>query len=347
MSTSTEPDSLNRYARQSILAEIGVEGQRRLSRSAVAVIGCGALGTNIANSMVRAGVGRVRIIDRDFVELSNLQRQVLFDEEDSKQRLPKAIAAALKLRRINSQVLVEAVVTDIHPGNVERMINDVDLVLDGTDNFEARFLINDACVKLNVPWIYGAVIATVGMTLPIIPHQTPCFRCLLSGLPPAGSTPTCDTAGVLGTTAAIIAALEVTEALKLLTGKVEALQRKLYYVDVWNGVTERLEISKEGSLCPTCDLGQFDFLEARAGSRLTSLCGHDAVQISLEHETEISFLQLAERLRSVGQVSFNAYLLRFSVDSYEFFMFPNGRTIIKGCTDPAAARTLFARYIGM
>jgi adenylyltransferase/sulfurtransferase len=289
----------------------------------------------------------VRIVDRDFVELNNLQRQVLFDEDDIAQGLPKAIAAAQKLRRINSQVQVEPIVADVNPDNVERLVGDAHIVLDGTDNFETRLLLNDACVKLDIPWIYGGVIATYGMTMAIIPHETPCFRCFLGELPAPGTTPTCDTVGVLGPAAIVIAALEVTEAIKLLTGQVEALHRRLLYLDVWNGELERLTVGKGDAPCPTCDLGQFEFLEAQEGSWATSLCGRDAVQINVRRETQVSLPLLAERLRSVGQVAFNDYMLRFRVDTYELNVFPDGRTIIKGCTDPALARTLHAKYVGM
>jgi adenylyltransferase/sulfurtransferase len=347
-------DDLGRYARQSVLAEIGVEGQKRLLASSAAVIGCGALGTHIASHLVRAGVGRVLLVDRDLVELSNLQRQILFDEQDIARGLPKAVAAADKLRQINSQVQVEAVVTDVNPDNVENLIGDVSLVLDGTDNFETRFLINDACVKLDIPWVYGAVVSTYGMTMTIIPHETPCFRCFLSEMPPPGSVPTCDTVGVLGTAAAIVAALEATEALKLLTGHTEAIQRKLLYVDAWTGELEHFALSKGDTPCPVCDLGHFEFLEAREGSWATSLCGRQAVQVNTRHnagrekghETHLSFPQLAQRLRSAGQVSFNDHLLRFRVDSFELTVFPDGRAIVHGVTDPALARALYARYIG-
>jgi adenylyltransferase/sulfurtransferase len=340
-------DNLERYARQVILGEVGKEGQRRLLASRVAVIGCGALGTNIANSLVRAGVGFVRIVDRDFIELNNLQRQVLFDEQDIAQGLPKANAAANKLRRINSQVQIEPVVTDVNPDNVEQLICDVDLVLDGTDNFETRLLLNDACLKLDIPWIYGGVIAVYGMTMTIIPHQTPCFRCFLSDLPAPGSTPTCDTAGVLGTAAVVIAALQVTEGLKLLTGQEKALYRQLLYFDVWDGELGRFSVGKGGEPCPACDLGQYEFLEAREGSWATSLCGRDAVQINVRRDTRVSFPQLAERLRDVGQVVFNDYMLRFRIDEYELNIFPDGRTIVKGTADEAVARTLYAKYVGL
>jgi adenylyltransferase/sulfurtransferase len=340
-------DNLDRYARQVVLAEIGAQGQRRLLASTAAVVGCGALGTNIANALVRAGVGRVRVIDRDFVELNNLQRQVLFDQEDIKQALPKAIAAARKLRKINSQVQIEPVVTDVNPDNIEQLIGDADLVLDGTDNFETRLLINDACVKHDIPWVYGGVITTGGMVMAILPHRTPCFRCFLSDLPAPGSTPTCDTVGVLGTAATIVAALQVTKALKLLTGQEEALLGRLLYLDVWTGDFMQFKVAKQDTPCPTCDLGQFEYLEAREGSWATSLCGRDAVQISVRREARVSFPQLAERLRPVGQVSFNDYMLRFRVNSYELTVFPDGRTIVKGCTDPGLARTLYAKYIGL
>jgi len=338
---------LDRYTRQSTLREIGEQGQRKLLASNVAVVGCGALGTHIADGVVRAGVGQVRVIDRDLIELSNLQRQVLFDEADVAAGLPKAVAAVDKLRRINSQVQVEPVVADVNPDNVEALLGDVDLVLDGTDNFETRMLINDACVKHDIPWIYGGVIATYGMTMTIIPHQTPCFRCLLSELPAPGTTPTCDTAGVLATAAGVIAALEVTEALKLLTGQVDALRRELLYVDVWHGELQRLALDKGATPCPACDQGMFEYLDAREGSWATSLCGRDAVQVNIRRKVRVSYPQLAERLASTGEVTFNDYMLRYLVDGYEINLFPDGRAIIVGCTEPAQARALYARYVGL
>ncbi len=338
---------LKRYSRQMLLSEIGREGQERLLSSTVAIIGCGALGTVIASSLVRAGVGRVKIVDRDYIELNNLQRQILFDEEDIARGLPKAVAAAERLRKVNSQVEIEPIVADVNPGNVEEIIGDVDLVLDGTDNFETRFLVNDACVKHSIPWVYGAVIVTYGMTMVIIPHHTPCFRCFLAEMPAPGSTPTCDTVGVLGPAVNIVASLEVTEALKLLMGKEEALHGQLIYVDAWTGTLERLKLEKRDDLCPACDLGQFEFLEASVGSYLTSLCGREAVQIHVRGGAKVSFPGLAERLNSVGPVTFNDYMLRFRVDSYELTVFPDGRTIIKGTTDEAVARTLYARYVGL
>jgi len=338
---------LDRYSRQILLPEIGSAGQERLLASSVAVVGCGALGSVIASTLVRAGVGRVRLIDRDFIELNNLQRQTLFDEEDVARGLPKAIAAAGKLRRVNSQVAVEPVVADVNPDNVEGLIGDVDLVLDGTDNFETRFLLNDACFKRGVPWVYGAVLATYGMVRAIIPRRTPCFRCFLAGMPAPGSTPTCDTAGVLGTAVNVVASLEATEGLKILLGQEDTLYGGLLYVDVWRGEFERLELGRRDAPCPVCDLGRFEFLEAREGSYLTNLCGREAVQVNVRGPARVSFPDLARRLGAVGEVRFNDYMLRFRVDFYELTVFPDGRTIIKGTTDQAVARTLYARYIGL
>jgi len=263
------------------------------------------------------------------------------------QGLPKAVAAAQKLRRINSQIQTEPVVTDVNPDNVEGLLEDADVVLDGTDNFETRLLVNDVCCKLDIPWVYGGVIGTYGMTMAIRPHQTPCFRCFLGELPAPGSTPTCDTVGVLGTAAAVIAALEVTESLKLLTGQPDALHGKLSCFDVWAGTLDRFEVAKGDEPCTACDLGQYEYLDAQHGSWATSLCGRDAVQINVRRESQVSFSSLAERLQPTGQVAFNDYMLRFRVDGYELNLFPDGRAIIKGCTDPALARTLYARYVGL
>jgi adenylyltransferase/sulfurtransferase len=341
----------DRYSRQILLPEIGEVGQERLLAASVSVVGCGALGSVIASTLVRAGVGRVRVIDRDYIELNNLQRQTLFDEEDIARGLPKAIAAAEKLRQVNSQVTVEPVVTDVNPDNVERLIGDVDLVVDGTDNFEIRFLLNDACVKHGVPWVYGGVLATYGMIRAMIPHHTPCFRCMLTQLPPPGSTPTCDTAGVLSTAVNVIASLEVTEGLKILLGKEKELYGGLLYVDVWAGVFERVDVGKVNGVCPVCDLGQYEFLEARQGTYLTSLCGREAVQVNVRGEAELSFPALAQRLAPAGEVRYNEYMLRLRVGSdshrrYELTVFPDGRAIVKGTTDEAVARTLYARYVG-
>ncbi|MEN6319623.1 MAG: ThiF family adenylyltransferase [Syntrophaceae bacterium] len=337
----------NRYFKQLLLAEIGEEGQKRLSGSSAVVAGCGALGTVIVNSLVRAGVGRVTIVDRDFIELDNLPRQVLFDEDDIRKGLPKAIAAAEKLRRINSEVTIEPVVADLTAENIEQIIKRADIVLDGTDNFETRFLINDTCVKLGIPWIYAGVVATYGMSFTIIPGETPCFKCFINELPPPGSTPTCDTVGVLGTTVSIIASVEVTEGLKILLGKQDALLKKMLYIDAWYGTWNVFELKKDSKRCPVCDDRQFSFLEQKKGTRLTSLCGQNAIQISPPVSTSISFPELALRLKPHGEVLYNDYMLRFTITPYEFTVFHDGRSIIKGTTDESEAKILFAKYIGV
>jgi molybdopterin/thiamine biosynthesis adenylyltransferase len=336
-----------RYEKQIRLKEIGEAGQRRLAESSVAVIGCGALGSVIADSIVRAGVGRVVVVDRDYIELDNLQRQVLFDEEDIARDLPKAVAAAERLKKINGRVRVEPLFSDVTAANIESIVGGVDLVMDGTDNFETRFLINDACVKLGIPWTYGGVIGTEGMSYLIIPGETSCFRCLMQDTPPPGSVPTCETEGVLGVAVHMIASLEVTEALKLLTGNDKALLRCLIAIDVWKGEYQRLRIEKrEGLVCRCCDERRFDFLEARTCDYAVGLCGRNAVQISPREEWSMKFEELAERLKISGGVSFNEYMLRFQTAGYEFIVLRDGRTIVKGTTDSILARTMYARYIG-
>ncbi len=254
-------EQLQRYIRQIAFPGIGEEGQRRLLSSSVALVGCGGLGSHTANNLVRAGVGRLKIVDRDCVELNNLQRQVLFDEHDATQGLPKAVAAADKLGAINSQVQIEGLLVDVSPANVEGIIEDVDLVLDGSDNLETRYLINDACVKHNIPWIYGGAVASYGMTMNIIPHKTPCLRCVFPRLPPRGTAPTCVTAGILVSTVAIIAALQCGEALKLLTGQ-GRLNEGLIHVDVWENSFEVFSVDRQKESCPACGQGRYEFLEA-------------------------------------------------------------------------------------
>lgn len=341
-----QESAMERYARQIILPEVGKDSQERLAAGRVAVVGCGALGTVVCNHLVRAGVGFVRIIDRDIVELNNLQRQILFDEGDVAQGLPKAVAAARKLSRVNGQVTVEACVADVNPRNVEEMIRDVDLVLDGTDNFETRFLLNDACIKHRVPWIYAGVISTYGMTMTILPNATPCLRCLMPEMPPAGDVPTCDTVGVLSTAVDLVASLQATEALKLLMGRAEELHRQLIFVNAWTAELKRLDVKKGASACPACNESRYDFLEAKEGSIASRLCGKGALQIQLRSAGLIRLADLASRLRSAGQVAVNEYMLRFQVAPYEILVFPDGRVILKGTDDEALARTLCARYIG-
>jgi molybdopterin-synthase adenylyltransferase len=337
---------MDRYSRQVIFPEIGEERQRRLIAGRVTLVGCGALGTVIANALVRAGVGLLRIVDRDYVELSNLQRQVLFDEEDAREGAPKAVAAAAKLGRINSEARVEPVVEDFDPDNAERLVHDADVVLDGTDNFEARYVLNDACVKLGRPWVYAAAIASYGVVMPIVPGETPCLRCIFVQPPPAGGVDTCDTAGVLGPLPGVIGNLAATEGIKLLVGAREQLSRGLLWLDVWYNSVQRTPLDRPAADCPTCQGRRFEFLEAGPAGRSAVLCGRDAVQIRPPANGALDLESLAGRLAAVGTVRHNAHLVRLAVDRYELTIFRDGRAIVKGTGDPAVARSLYARYVG-
>jgi len=334
----------DRYARQRVLPEIGSEGQEKLLNAAVVVIGCGALGSLQAQLLARAGVGRIRIVDRDVLEMNNLQRQVIFDEEDVAAGLPKAEAAARKLKKINSSIEIEGLVEDVTPRNIEGLIADADLVLDGTDNIETRYLINDACIKHQKPWIYGGVIGTTGMTMPVLPNEGPCIRCLFPDPPPPGSLPTCDTVGVLNTAPATVASIQVTEALKLIVGS-GASEHRLLTIDLWTGSYRFVTVQKNEN-CPCCGEGRYDFLEAKEVSWTTTLCGRNAVQISPARAVTLSLDDLSKRLAQAGKVSYNGLLLQFQVSDHELVIFPNGRTIVKGTTDEAVAKSLYAKYLG-
>jgi molybdopterin-synthase adenylyltransferase len=337
---------LTRYSRQVILPKIGAEGQKRLAAARALVVGVGALGTALASLLVRAGCGHVRLVDRDFIELDNLQRQTLFDEDDISAGLPKAVAAARKLQRANTSVTVEPVVADVTAANILQLLDGRDVVLDGCDNVETRLLLNDACLKLRVPWVYGAAIGMTGATMPIIPGQGPCFRCIVPSQPAPGALPTCETAGVLGTVPQMVAAFQVTEAIKLLTGHSEDLVTHMRYLDAWAGTVEALEIRKGAEPCPACDLSRFEFLEGARGGASAKMCGRTAVQVDPGKVASPDFNSLSARLSALGEVRFNPYMLRFDVGDKEIVLFPDGRAIIKGTGDEAAARALYARYIG-
>jgi molybdopterin-synthase adenylyltransferase len=344
--TEDVPEALHRYSRQIRLPEVGVEGQKRLLDARVVIIGVGALGTALASGVVRAGVGFVRLVDRDYIEEHNLQRQALFDEDDIAADLPKAVAAAEKLRRVNHQVTIEPVVVDVNAGNIEALIADCDLVLDGGDNFEIRMLVNDACLKHRRPWVYGAAIGMHGMTAPFTPGAGPCFRCMVSDLPAPGTVDTCDMVGVLGTVPQVIAALQVTEALKLLTGQVDDLCRDLRIFDAWRGTLEQLGFAGQVEDCPACGEGRLEFLEGRQGTDGTVLCGRDAVQVKPRGLQLPDFPALGARLAPLGDIVHNEYLLRFRTEECELTLFRDGRAIIKGTADPSVARSLYARYVG-
>jgi len=337
----------DRYLRQVRFAPLGEAGQRCLAEGRALVCGCGALGSMVANILVRAGVGRVRIVDRDFVELSNLQRQVLFDEADAAAGLPKAIAAAEKLRRINSQVAVEPVVADVDYTNIETFCDGVQAIVDGTDNFETRFLLNDAAVKLGLPWVYGGCVGADGQTMTILPGETPCLRCLVPECPPPGATPTCDTAGILGPVVGVIASLQAGEAIKILSGNRAAVSRSLTVIDLWHSRVRQVDVSRlrEQGDCPTCKRRQFPWLAGKEGSHTAVLCGRNAVQLTYPG-VALSLDELAARLAAVGQVTRNPYLLRLKVDAYEITVFPDGRAIVGGTDDLSVARTAYAKYVG-
>lgn len=334
-----------KYSRQVLFAPIGESGQRRILASSAAVVGCGAIGAAAAGLLVRAGVGRLRIIDRDFVEPSNLQRQTLFDEADASCCLPKAVAAERKLRSINSAVAVEGLVADLRPQNAAALLSSFDVILDGTDNFETRFLLNDFAVKSGAPWIYAAAVASYGLTMTIRPGSTPCLACLLEsdhGKP--GLEETCDTVGVLGPIVNLISALEVAEALKLLSGHEEALHGRLISCDVWSGRFQSLRMARNPA-CRACRHHDFTYLEGHAQPHIT-LCGRDSVQIH-ESGRALDLRVLGERLAlTVDDVRHNDFLLRFRVAPYEMTVFADGRAILKGTADPVVARSLYARYIG-
>ena len=335
----------DKYSRQILFAGLGEEGQKRLTSSSAVIVGCGAIGAASANLLVRAGIGRIRILDRDFVEPSNLQRQTLFDEGDAREALPKAVAAERKLRAINSAVAVEGVVADVAPKNAEELLLGFDLILDGTDNFETRFLINDLAVKNRRPWIYAAAVASYGLTMAIWPGLTACLACLLeSGGPGQGLEETCDTIGVLGPIVNLIASLQVAEAMKLLAGRQEALHGQLISSDVWSGRFQSVRVARDPQ-CRACARREFVYLQGEAQPHIT-MCGRDSVQIH-ERNRILDLGALRARLApAVAGVRHNEFLLRFLVPPYEMTVFADGRAILKGTKDPAVARSLYARYIG-
>lgn len=334
-----------KYSRQILFDPIGRTGQERLFASSAVIVGCGAIGAATANLLVRAGVGRIRIIDRDFVEPSNLQRQTLFDESDARDALPKAIAAERKLKTINSSLAIEGVVADLDSRTSAELLNGFDLILDGTDNFETRFLINDFAVKSCQPWIYAAAVASYGLTMTVLPGQTACLACLLEG-PDAvsGMDETCDTIGVLGPIVNLIASLQAAEAMKLLSGGNDALHRRLLSCDVWTGHFQSVRVARDPA-CRACVKHAFTYLEGHAQPHIT-MCGRDSVQIH-EHNRSLDLNALHRRLApTVVDVRHNDFLLRFLVAPYEMTIFADGRAILKGTTDPSIARSLYARYIG-
>ena len=335
-------DLTQRYSRQEIFGLIGRDGQQKIREARVLVVGCGALGSNIVNLLARAGVGFLRIVDRDIVELSNLQRQVMYDEEDVKKQLPKAEAAADHIRRINREIEVQAVVADVNPRSVPKLIDRVDLVLDGTDNFETRYLLNDLCVKERLPWIYGGVIGASGVSVTFVP-EGPCLACIWPEPPETGQMPTCHTAGVLNTAPAAVAAIQVTEALKLIVGGKP--RASLLNLELWEGRTVAVNISKNKD-CPVCAKHEFRYLEAKKTQWATSLCGRDAVQISPASQQTLDLDALKKTLSSVGKADFNGFYLTAHIEGHQFTIFPDGRVMVHGTSDLDLAKSLHAKFIG-
>jgi molybdopterin/thiamine biosynthesis adenylyltransferase len=359
---------LARYHRQMLLPGFGEEGQRRLLGSTALILGCGALGSVAADMLARAGVGQLVIADRDFVELTNLQRQVLFDEQDVADAVPKAEAARRKLARINSQTRVTAIVDDINHTNIERYADGVDILVDGLDNFETRYLANDVAVRYGLPWVYGAAVGTTGMTFAVLPHTggkaawempaaggfaTPCFRCLFEEAPPPGTSPTCDTVGVIGPAVAVVANFQVAEALKILTGNYDRVSRKLLSLDLWANQVLQLDVgnARADGDCPCCKHGRFEYLDGKAGSAAASLCGRNAVQLRHRQVAAgIDFGTITDRLRRQARVSANEFMLRAYITDgnkdFEMTLFPDGRAIVQGTDDISIARGIYAKYVG-
>ena len=337
--------SEERYSRQILFRGIGADGQRRLAAGKVAIVGCGATGSALASLLARAGVGNLRIIDRDYVEPSNLQRQSLFDEADASESLPKAIAAARKIAAFNSEITVEARVEDVSPRNIEELLEGMDVILDGTDNFETRYLVNDYAVKASLPWIYAAAVGSYGVTLNVLPGTTACLACIFPDTP-RGMVETCETAGILNSAVNVVASIAATEALKLLLGgeALGQLRKTLWSLDVW--INERAEIAagKPRAGCRACGARDFVHLAGEGRPHIT-LCGRNSVQIH-ERARPIDLAEMQRRLESHGTVRHNEFVLKFWRDPYEMTLFPDGRAIIKGTTDTGVARSLYARYVG-
>jgi molybdopterin-synthase adenylyltransferase len=335
-----------RYARQVAFPRIGEAGQRRLLASSAAIVGAGALGAAIAEQLARSGVGRLKIVDRDVLEESNLGRQALYTAEDASRRLPKAIALAGHLRAINPEIAIEPVAAELAARNVEALLGGADLVLDGTDNLETRYVLNDFAVRGGKPWIYGGCVGSRGITAVIVPGRTACLRCIYPDPPPPGTLETCETAGILAPAASLVASLEAVEGLKLLAGRPEEVRRTWLSVDLWNFRVVEIAAGAPAPDCPCCGRREFPFLEARAGTLATSLCGRDAVHLAPGRAATIDLDALASRLGPLGRVRRLEHVLVFVAGPHEMTVFADGRALVKGTGDPAAARSLYDRFIG-
>jgi molybdopterin-synthase adenylyltransferase len=335
-----------RYSRQVLFDGIKSEGQARISASRVVMVGCGALGAVQASLLVRAGVGTLRIIDRDFVDESNLQRQILFDEEDVRTVLPKAVAAEKKLRLVNSLVNVEGIVEDVNASSIDRLLGGFDLIVDASDNFDVRYLINDFSIKNRIPWIYGACVGSHGLTFPILPGEGPCLRCVFENKPPAGASLSCDTAGVIGPIVVLIAGMQVAEAMKMLSGARDKVCRQIISVDAWENLYQSVNLPQINPDCPCCVRKEYPFLDGLLGAEATTLCGRNSVQVCRPQGTHLDLDALAKRLGPIGRLEQNRFLLRAGIDGYQLTVFSDGRAIIHGTYDIGVAKSLYARYVG-
>jgi adenylyltransferase/sulfurtransferase len=333
----------DRYSRQVLFPGIGPDGQARLAQGRIAIVGCGATGACVSGLLARAGVGHLLIIDRDYVEPSNLQRQSLFDEADAAESLPKAVAAARKIAAFNSDVQTQAEVADLTPENIETLLGDANLILDATDNFETRYLINDFAVKHAKPWIYAAAVAAYAVTMNIIPGETACLACMFPA-PPEGTVETCDTAGILNSAVNLVGSIQATEAIKFLVGAKDKLRRTLLSFDVWRNEQAEIAADRPRPGCQTCEKREFIHLAGERRPQIT-LCGRNSVQIH-ERNRPVDFGEMSARLGAHGTVKHNAFVLKFWRDPYEMTLFPDGRAIIKGTDDTAVARSLYARFVG-
>lgn len=340
------PSTMDRYSRQVLYPGIGEEGQQKLAASTVLLVGCGALGSSQAETLARAGVGTLLIVDRDVLEASNLQRQCLYDEQQVERRLPKAAAAAERIAQINSTITVDTTALDLNKDNIVPLVERADLVLDGTDNFETRFLLNDACIKTHTPWIYGACVGDYGLTMNIIPKQTPCLRCIFEEMPPPGTLQTCDTAGVIGPIVSIIASLQCTEAIKWLVGAKEKMRKGLLNVELWESSFTPVQITAPRPNCPACQEEALVYLSGQHGQQTTVLCGRNTVQVMPTAQTSVDLKQLAGQLEAHGKLTQNPFLVRLELDELALTVFPDGRALVEGTKDRAEARSLYARYIG-
>jgi len=345
---SQQQDGLERYARQIAYPPFGIDAQQRLANSTALVVGLGALGSVIANTLARAGVGTLRIVDRDFIEWNNLQRQVIYTEDDVRKHLPKAIAAKRFLSQVNSEITIDARVADVDHRTVAELCQGVDVIVDGTDNFEIRFLLNDASLQFEIPWVYGGCIGAEGQTMTILPGRSQCLRCIVPEMPPPGTSPTCDTAGILAPIINVIASMQAMEAIKILSGKLEQVSSALSVIDLWENRHKAIQLGtwEAESNCPACGQRNFEWLEGKKGSQSAVLCGRNAVQLNFDEPLELDLQKVAESLASVGKIESNPFLIRATIGEMVLTLFPDGRCIVHGTSDPTEARAIHARYIG-